>query len=261
MSGSTLGQTFTSRRTMLLDDLANQPCPGCRRIATLGMTSLLLVPILSGDRCFGVITTGYRESLDDVAPRRATLEVIAACLATHMLLIEKMDELRQLSETDPLTGALNRHRMQQIADRLWTDWTRIGRPFTLATFDLDHFKLVNDQMGHAVGDTVLKEIAQRLRKGCRSGDHVVRLGGEEFCVLLSGVSAGIAEPLVDRLTREIRSVPVNTTDGLVAVTTSVGVASARYEDESFEDCLKRSDDALYMAKSAGRDRIEVWSDA
>jgi len=169
--------------------------------------------------------------------------------------MRQMMDLEKLVKTDPLTGANNRNHLQEQATQLWNDWIAIARPFCVASVDLDHFKLINDTMGHAIGDTVLRETVRRLKSKLRSGDTIIRMGGEEFCIMLGGMSEAAAGPFVNRLRHIIQDTPFRTNDGLVAVTASIGIASPDYEDASFDDTLQRSDTALYAAKAAGRNQV------
>ena len=257
IAGSLIGRVLMDRESCLVTKLHQQSYAGCRTLAATGTQTLALAPMIAGERCFGVISAGFPTGAKVDQDTLAALEVIAHCLAARILAIAQMSELRTLSQTDPLTGAYNRNFFQSRAAKHWTDWKTIGRPFCIATVDLDHFKLVNDTMGHAIGDLALCETVKRLKSHLRSGDTIVRLGGEEFCVLLGGVSQDIAAPLVTRMHKVIDAEPMKTDAGLLAVTASIGVASVDYEDENFEETLARSDAALYAAKRNGRNRVEL----
>lgn len=162
------------------------------------------------------------------------------------------DELRALSVTDVLTGAYNRRYFQ---DRLNAELGRVhrhGGALSLIMLDIDHFKRVNDQHGHAVGDTVLQAICQRITSRLRRNDVFCRLGGEEFMVLCPGSNASDAQELAIQLWSALRSQPV---EGVGLVTASFGVASWR-EGEGGDALLLRADSGVYVAKQAGRDRVE-----
>ena len=118
--------------------------------------------------------------------------------------------------------------------------------------DLDYFKKVNDDFGHSAGDSVFEHVAQSILEGSRRGDIVVRYGGEEFVVVLSGVDLTIAQSVAER----IRETVAKQGDGRPSVTASVGVAM-RNQGEPFEELMERADKAMYLAKAAGRDRVGV----
>ena len=154
------------------------------------------------------------------------------------------DVLERLSETDPLTGLLNRRAIEQQFERLRSEGFA-----TLAVIDLDNFKAINDVNGHAVGDDVLKAVANALQPG--PSVRAYRLGGEEFVLLLRGDDADIQAEL---RRQAIPAIVANTVTGLNRpVTASMGVAKLR-DDEGFAKPYERADKLLYEAKSAGRNR-------
>lgn len=127
-------------------------------------------------------------------------------------------------------------------------------PPSIDTLDVDFFKQVNDRHGHPAGDAVLREIARRLRHGVRDGDTVARVGGEEFMVLLPGVSEPTALELAERLRAAIAHHPVQLPDTALPVTISIGVAVTDAA-EGADAAIARADKALYAAKHGGRNRV------
>lgn len=163
------------------------------------------------------------------------------------------EELRALSVTDSLTGIHNRRYFQQ---RLKTELERAQRDqqdLAVIMLDIDHFKCINDQHGHAVGDRVLQSLCQRIGHRLRRTDVFCRLGGEEFMVLCPGSNAAQAHTLALELWQGLRSAPV---DGVGVVTASFGVAGWR-PGEGADALLLRADSGVYAAKQAGRDRVEA----
>ena len=164
-------------------------------------------------------------------------------------------ELEEVSRTDHLTGLHNRRHVEDHLRSL-TSWARRhGKPLSVLVIDVDHFKDVNDTLGHAAGDEVLQEVARRLRDGLRAEDVVGRWGGEEFLVLLPDTGAAAASVLGERLCAVVRSTPVTTSRGEVVVTISIGGAAAEGPGE--HDLVQLADHQLYAAKGAGRDRVLV----
>jgi diguanylate cyclase (GGDEF)-like protein len=158
--------------------------------------------------------------------------------------------LAQLAHTDPLTGLHNRAAVQERLQR----WPR-GRPLGLLLLDLDHFKLVNDQHGHAAGDAMLVSCAERLRGVLRQNDGIARWGGEEFLAWLPDTSAADAEQVAQKLRQAVAGAPHVLPAGLVLpLTLSAGVASLA-PGETLEHTIARADRALYAAKRAGRNRV------
>lgn len=161
-------------------------------------------------------------------------------------------ELRALSITDSLTGIYNRRYFQERLKSELGRAEREGTSLSVIMLDIDHFKQVNDQYGHAEGDRVLQALCQRIAQRLRRADVFCRLGGEEFMVLCPGSNGEQAHALALELWQSLRAVP---TEGVGVVTASFGVASWRY-GEGADDLLLRADSGVYAAKQAGRDRVQ-----
>jgi diguanylate cyclase (GGDEF)-like protein/PAS domain S-box-containing protein len=163
--------------------------------------------------------------------------------------------LQWLSTIDDLTGLFNRrHFSEHVRSRTAHDDAALA----IAIVDIDHFKRINDEYGHRVGDSVLREVAQRLRRAMRSSDVISRWGGEEFCVLLGAIhDDNDMELRAERLRIAVTSTPIEISEGdPVTVTVSVGVARAR-RGRRTDDLFGDADVALYEAKRAGRNRTRI----
>lgn len=159
----------------------------------------------------------------------------------------------EVAVTDPLTGLYNRRHLESRLPALMTEARDAGRPVAVAMLDLDHFKSVNDRFGHPVGDQVLVRMAKILRERMRSGDHVVRMGGEEILVVLSGAAPGLAMEICERLRQAVSAHPWSELHSDLRVSVSIGLASAPEHD--LQKLIDRADAALYEAKRAGRNRV------
>ncbi|MCW2544548.1 MAG: diguanylate cyclase [Frankiales bacterium] len=193
-------------------------------------------------------------------PPEATelLARVASALRVKQLqdeLRSRADELERVSRTDHLTGLHNRRHMSEHLRRMGAGAKRHGYPFAVLLVDVDHFKAVNDQLGHQVGDEVLIEVAERLRQSLRIEDVVGRWGGEEFLILLPFTACAAANVLGERLRAIVGNTPVVSSGGNVSVTISIGGAAAEAAGE--HDLLLLADQQLYAAKGAGRDRSLV----
>jgi diguanylate cyclase (GGDEF)-like protein len=164
-----------------------------------------------------------------------------------------LQALEQLATTDSLTGLANRRAMAREIDAAIALGHRTGQPVALAIIDLDHFKRINDRHGHAAGDAVLVQVAQRLGRHLRAADRLARWGGEEFVLLAPATTASACTQLCERLRRDIASAEFSHGD---PVTLSAGVSALAAGDDAAQ-WLARADEALYAAKAGGRNRVEM----
>jgi diguanylate cyclase (GGDEF)-like protein len=166
-------------------------------------------------------------------------------------------QLVQLASQDPLTGLPNRRRTQELATAALEKARSMGKPLTLAVIDMDHFKLINDQCGHAPGDHVLKEFARTGREILRESDILGRWGGEEFLLLMPETPVEFAVASLERLRKLVFDIRLPSTGSGLSVSLSAGLASYDETVRSFEDLVARADAALYTAKNEGRDLIRL----
>jgi diguanylate cyclase (GGDEF)-like protein len=197
---------------------------------------------------------GYPERWVDVMVSATAIAVVVTALEgrNERLLATLSMEAR----VDPLTGLFNRRGFDERVAAELSPGVRGSRPFALLIFDIDHFKLVNDQWGHDVGDRVLRHVGRLLGEHAREGDILARFGGEEFVALLPDTDIAGARAFADR----VRSSLVRRTGGLPAVRLSAGVRVGEPAAE-VSALLAEADLALYEAKRAGRDRTSVFAAA
>ncbi|MED7669676.1 diguanylate cyclase [Pseudomonas moraviensis subsp. stanleyae] len=169
---------------------------------------------------------------------------------------EHLEEQRQKALIDPLTGLPNRAAWSERLAHEIQQWQQHGNTLSLAMLDLDHFKHINDNYGHLAGDKVLKIIATVLRKRLRGSDFIARFGGEEFVLLLPATPPAVGAKLLETLRAAIEACPFHFKGERVTITISMGLASFRVGEHS-DLVLKRADQALYRAKNAGRNRVEL----
>ena len=160
--------------------------------------------------------------------------------------------LKDLAVTDPLTGAYNRRYFEEQINGAFEVWARYKRPSTLVLLDIDHFKQVNDEFGHGVGDDALKLLVELISSRIRGVDTLCRYGGEEFAVLLSETSARHGLRLAEELRQRVQESDL-LPQGTLTVSAGVCDISAAANGE---DWLQQADEALYRAKSSGRNRVE-----
>ncbi len=169
-------------------------------------------------------------------------------------LAEALDRIRDLATHDELTGLINRRRMQELMHTEKHRTVRSGRGFCLAMIDIDHFKRVNDRLGHVAGDEVLARVAGTIAAGLRETDIVARWGGEEFLVMFTDTDEDTAERVLLRIQASLAQTCVTEADASLRVTFSAGVGN-HLRDETLTRTIDRADRALYAAKAAGRNRV------
>ncbi|MEW5725792.1 MAG: diguanylate cyclase [Thermodesulfobacteriota bacterium] len=167
--------------------------------------------------------------------------------------------LAKLAVTDELTGLYNRRHFYNNLEAEFSRAARYNNPLSLLMIDLDHFKSVNDRFGHHCGDLALQTVAGFLTRNTRHSDLVARFGGEEFTVLLPETDGPTAWRVAENLRRKIEETQNQCQSEVFKITVSVGVASFSEATESAERLLQAADEALYRAKRAGRNRVELWS--
>jgi diguanylate cyclase (GGDEF)-like protein len=172
-------------------------------------------------------------------------------------LIEQADKLKELATVDGMTGLFNRRHFFSLAEIEWARYQRHWRPMSLLMVDIDQFKSINDQFGHDVGDHIIIRIADICRQEKRKSDVVARFGGEEFLLLLPETDLDEAQNVAERMRRMVETREFSIASRAINTTISIGVAQANPYMETLFDLIKMTDQALYAAKNAGRNR--VWA--
>ncbi len=179
--------------------------------------------------------------------------IVEARIATHIKLKQQSDELRRLAMEDQLTGLYNRHFLIDVAAKRISQAHRHKLALSILMIDIDHFKAVNDEHGHSVGDTLLREVAIIFKQQSRGEDVVARFGGEEFVILLDNCDLAKGTKKAELLRAALVASPI---EGL-RVSASFGLAQLRDNGETFNELLHRADEAVYKAKNNGRNRVEL----
>ncbi|WP_162299681.1 GGDEF domain-containing protein [Marinospirillum perlucidum] len=180
--------------------------------------------------------------------------VVGILMLALLRIHQQKDALLHQSQTDTLTGLYNRRRMYQLAEQELARVHRNGGSLGLVLIDLDHFKQINDTYGHPTGDAVLKAFAGMLVKEIREQDVAVRMGGEEFAVILPDSDLSSAYALAERIREATQALCL---PHQVKLTASFGASTAQQPDETFEQLFSRTDKLLYQAKTQGRNRTAI----
>jgi len=197
-----------------------------------------------------------RSWMNVVTPLLVAVPPVIGTTAFLMMCSERIRRQWELAAaTDYLTGLPNRRTITGTGEARFNAAKRSGANFAVAIIDIDHFKSINDRYGHDTGDIALKHVAAILEHHCRGPNMVGRQGGEEFVALLEVNTAAEANAAAERLRLAIESVPLKLNNSEINITASIGVGVIVAEDRVLDDLLRRADQALYAAKSAGRNRV------
>ena len=225
--------------------------PGFRKISRPILLALIAVPLVT----LLLFWQGYW-----FAPLSAW---VVLCIGTAMRLVRVVRRTQRRAQSDPLTGLANRHRFDEALALELRSAQRSGQPLSLLLLDVDHFKGLNDSLGHPTGDKVLQSLSAVLQdRARRPRDLVARLGGDEFAILLPETSSQAAAAIATTVHVDLANLSAQPSSGSPAFTISVGIHTTRQgEASSVTEVFERADAALYQAKQAGRNRSATYSEA
>ena len=237
----------------------------CAHIRTRPPFGALCVPMMGQGEVLGMLHLSFAgpapgHATDEHSRRLEAMERLALTVADHLSLalanLKLRERLQEMSVRDPLTGLYNRRYMQETLEREIKRAQRDSKPISLLMLDVDHFKVVNDTHGHDAGDLVLKSLARFLAGNLRGEDVACRYGGEEFILIMPGLSLADSGIKAEHIRRGVESsLQVPYLDQTLSVTVSIGVASFPEHGTQVDQLISMVDDALYAAKNSGRNRI------
>jgi two-component system cell cycle response regulator len=237
----------------------------CRRLREQSKEPYVYVLLLSAKNSRNELVEGMEAGADDYLGKpvdshelRVRLRAGERIVDLQAQLLEARDAMRQQSLHDSLTGVWNRAAIFDFLKRELSRARRESTPVSVVMIDLDHFKQVNDRLGHLAGDEVLKESARRMAATIRPYDAVGRYGGEEFLIVMANADSRAAAERADQIRKAIAGQPFLQDKTAVDVTCSLGVFSTHCDALATpEMLLEEADAALYLAKRNGRNRVEV----
>lgn len=261
LEDTVFGKILRTGSTLLFNDAVTLDLAKLAPDVIPPLDNFLALPCPYHEKTLGIIALGNRDGGFD-QDLVQLLQPLAQCLglllhARDMDLARQRaeDELKTLAAVDTLTGIANRRVFLEHSANALAILRRYGTPFSLALIDIDHFKAINDQYGHPTGDQALKCVTQSIAHHLRSSDCFGRLGGEEFGILLPNTLADDAMALCERLRQIVATTPVRHGHLSFQVHISIGVAPAHARETSIEELMTLADQALYRAKTAGRNRV------
>jgi diguanylate cyclase (GGDEF)-like protein/PAS domain S-box-containing protein len=224
-----------------------------------GLASVALVPVRGDTAVRGLLCVGFRSREAFGAEALNFVDAAASVLSTALLRIDSEGRLAYLAQFDPLTGLPNRALLADRFSQMIVQAKRRDQPLAVLFIDLDEFKMVNDTLGHAGGDALLKEAAVRLQSAVRSGDTVARISGDEFAIVLADLArqedaALVAQKVIERL-----SAAVEIHGKEVFITASVGIAAFPADGADAETLIGAADAAMYRAKQSGRNAYQFFT--
>jgi two-component system, cell cycle response regulator len=228
-------------------------------LATPDLASLIILPLYVHDTDLGALLLGSQEPGafgEDVLP---LLEVLSRHVSVSLANARMVKRLEDLATTDGLTGLLNKRALTEMAHHKIRSSQRFSKPLSVIIGDIDHFKKVNDTYGHDIGDVVIKGFGNILKRTKRETDAVGRFGGEEFVLVCEETDATGARLLAERIRQELEATQFHTPQGTLQVTCSLGVATFPLAGQDWTALFKATDEALYVSKRKGRNRVSVWA--
>lgn len=231
-----------------------------RAVSMKGLHSLLVLPLVAQDREVGAFVVGCTQRGGYAKEQRELLEVVANQVAVSLANARLYLEMEEMATIDGLTGLSNRRTFSRTLPEVIARSERVGTPFSLLITDIDHFKSINDTYGHPVGDEVLRQVSATFADNLRQTDLPARYGGEEFAVILEGTELDGARQIAEKLRKLVHAMEFKTPQGTFSISMSFGVTEFPIDAETPEHMIERADQALYYAKTHGRNQVRVWRD-
>lgn len=249
----------------LMEGDALRLCSQIRSHVNESVRSLPILLLAEDEEDIGKIAKALDLGVNDYVMRPIERQELQARVRTQIRrrryqtrLRTNFEESIALASTDALTGVYNRRYLDVHLDQMVRNANDVRKPLSVAFCDIDHFKRLNDTYGHAAGDEVLIEFANRMRRSLRHFDMIARIGGEEFVVVMPDTNIDVAIKVSERLRTRMQDDPFTVTAaGELPVTISIGVAVSDMVETSGAELLRRADEAMYRAKQAGRNRVEA----
>jgi len=221
--------------------------------------SMLDIPFIaiSSDKDHVTVARFLKFGANDYLRKPFGKEELVCRINNTLDMLDMLKHVKESAITDALTGMYNRHYLYEIAEKTIAQAKRLKYPLSLAIFDIDFFKKINDKYGHLAGDGVLKSFASLLMHRVRESDIVVRYGGEEFIAILPETDMKRAFVAIEAIRKMVETMEISIEeDTVISITISIGIAEYNY-NETLDQLIKRADEALYLAKKRGRNRVEM----
>ena len=260
---SLIDRMIKHREVVVIDETTEDP--SLRRLMDRSETTASVVaPLFAAGEFLGVISANFGRETPPAAIRDADLHErlsgLADQSATALQNLALLEKVSHLAWHDALTGLPNRRLFEDRVEQELVRSRRVGEPVCMFFVDLDHFKIVNDTFGHGAGDDLIQQVAERLVETVRRQDTVARVGGDEFAILLPGLSDQLAIDQLAQRSLDAVSAPFLVLGEEIGASASIGIAMAPEHGDSYDELLSRADEAMYRAKALGRNAFQMYSD-
>ena len=260
-TGGVVADSLRTRTIRIVRDTTKVTlAPFERTLVARGARALAAAPLVGRGVVHGAILFWALETTAFNQEARRTVAMVVPHVANALMMASLVEEVEARSLTDPLTGLANRRWLEQRLDEELDRVRRYGRPLCLALLDIDHFKAVNDRLGHAAGDEVLRKLAALLLSERRSTDLVCRYGGEELVLILPETWPGDAVALAERIRARAEDGILGYHADGTPITVSIGIAGTTPERDLPSTLFAAADASLYRAKSDGRNQVRLAND-
>lgn len=259
LRGTLLDMASKNKEPVYLSDVRNYRSP-IMPFKTDNIGSLFVLPMLYERDLLGMLAL-LLEKTNALSPHQIELlEVLGNQASTSIANAKFHAEIKRLAITDGLTGLFNHRHFQERLTQEFKRLERFSESISLLLIDIDHFKKINDTYGHPVGDSVLKDVADKIRKTIRNIDIPARYGGEEFAVVLLGTDTKGAMNMAERLRKTVMDTTFSADNKTFHVTISIGISTYPDGIKRKEELIEKADKALYHAKRSGRNQSVLWSE-